>query len=96
MAAGSSRARWWQQSSRDLGVAAAVELDDDGEILAGDGGFSREEEAELEVPRGVDGSVGGGDAVHWFCRGRDFEIQEAQEAAVNGAVTAETFVAYDY
>ena len=74
---------------------AAVEVDDDGEILAGNGGFSREEEAEPEVPRGVDGGVGGGDAVNRFCRGRDFEIQEAQEAAINGAVTEETGVADD-
>ena len=44
---------------------AAVEVDDDGEILSGDGGFSREEEAEPEV-------------------------QEAQEATVNGAVKAGT------
>ena len=72
-----------------------MEVDDDGEILAGDGGFSREEEAEPEVPGGVDGGVGDGDAIHRFCRGRDCEIQEAQEAAVNGAVKAGTGVADD-
>lgn len=70
----------------------AVEVDDDGKILAGGGGFSREEEAEPEVPGGVDCGVGGGDAVHWFVRGRDFEVQEAQETAVDSAVTAETGV----
>ena len=67
-----------------------MEVDDDGKILACVGGFRREEEAEPEVPGGVDYGVGGGYAVRRFGGGRAFEIHEAEETAVDGAVTAET------
>ena len=69
---------------------AAVEVDDNGKILARGGGFRREEEAEPEVPGGVDYCVGGGYAVRRFGGGRALEIHEAEETAVDGAVTAET------
>ena len=68
-----------------------MEVDGDGKLLASLGG-ARKEVAEPEVPGGVDGDVGCGDAVNWLVGGGDFEINEVNETAVDGAITSERSV----
>ena len=47
-----------------------------------------DEEAEPEVARGIDGDVGGFDAVDGLGVGVSLEVQEVEEVAIDGAVTA--------
>ncbi len=69
--------------------AAAVEEHDDGQAddvvrIAASGGWGWVVEAEPEVARRVDGCVGGGNAI-----GRDFVVEEVEEATIDAPVVAE-------
>lgn len=72
--------------------ATTVVEDDDGHAddVFGTGGWYVE--AEPQVARRVNGGIGGGNAIGTVAgigRGRDFEVNEVEEAAVDGHVGAE-------
>lgn len=64
-----------------------MEVDDHGEVLSG-GGLARPVGAEPDVAGGINGRVGGGDALDGFLIGRGFKVNKAHEAAVDGTVAA--------
>ena len=70
-----------------------MEVHDHREVLSG-GGLPGSVEAETEVAGGIDGGVGGGDALDGFLIGRGFEVNEAEEAAVDGTVAVERDVGH--
>jgi len=49
------------------------------------------EEAEPELPRGVDFAVEGFDAADGGCGGSRFDVGDAYEAAIDGAITAASY-----
>lgn len=74
------------------GESAAVEEHDDGEIHLGV--LGRVEDPEPKVASGVHGYVVRPDAFYRFRVGRNLDVEEVEEAAVNGAVAAACGVGY--
>lgn len=70
----------------EVGEAASVEEND--YRKKGIGGEGGREEAKPEIAGGIDGGVRGGDRVGGFGIRRGFEVEEAEEAAVEGAIGA--------
>lgn len=68
--------------------SAAVEVNDGWQIGAGGGGVSGGEDAEPEMARGIDGDVVGFDVVDGFGVWGRLEVEEVEEAAVEGAIAA--------
>lgn len=63
-----------------------MEEHDERESAAAGGGRGGDEEAEPQVAAGVDGEVGGADAIDGLPRGGRFPVDEVEEPAFNSAI----------